>query len=121
MDKFTGQYKNRQPSNLTIGKFKNSISYEIKDPEMYPKIGGGHMYAMAFESPQPEFPGMALEAPVEIPKKGGKEISYYKTNRTYSRLNGSLYYFVLLDSCEFIHDESLSVFKDFLMNGLTIE
>ena len=123
MDRFTGKYKNRRPANLTVGSFKNIISYEIKDPEMYQQIGGGHMYAIAFESTGPDFPGMALEAPVEIPKKGekGKGVRYYKTNRHFSRLTGSLYYFILLDSCEFIHDESFTVFKDFLKNGVTIE
>ena len=120
IDKFTGQYQNRQPVNLTGNRFKNFISYEFRDPETYKEIGGAHMYVIAVERDQPEYPGMALETPIELPKDGSGEVKYYKSSRTYNRLKGKLYYYILLDSCEYIQEESLAVFKDFL-NNLTLE
>jgi hypothetical protein len=119
-DKFTSQYKNRQAVDITANRFKNIISYEFKVPDVYTDIGGGHMYAMAIERGQPDFPGLTLEAPIEVPKQAGGEVKYYRSSRLYDRLRGKLYYFILLDTCEYIHDESLAVFKDFLDN-LTLE
>jgi len=123
LDDFTSKTKsskNKKPVSLSVGKIKNALGYEMQDPDIYPEIGGGHMYALAIERSQPEFPGMALEAPLELPKEVKNEVSYYTAPVKYNRVKGKIYYYILLDSCEFIHDESLSVFMDFL-NGLTIE
>ena len=120
-DKFNARYKVKQPIHLDAENFKDAIATEIYESSMYTDMGGGHLYTIAIERPQPEFPGMLLEAPAEAPKGNSKAATYYKVNRKYSRLSGPMYYFVSLDSCEAINPESLAVFKDFLKNGLLIE
>lgn len=107
------------PVKLTA-KYKDCISYEIIDSEIYKSIGGGHMYMMAIARDEPETPGMLLETANAFPGGNGK-IAYYTAEQYYSRVKGKLYYLVLLDSCDYIHDESLAVFKDFVENGLLIE
>ncbi|RKR81133.1 hypothetical protein BDD43_1277 [Mucilaginibacter gracilis] len=123
MDLFTAQYTNRKPISFTVGQIKNGIAYEIIDPTLYPQIGGGHSYAIAFERSRPAYPGMLMEDAVETPKANGSgdKIKYYADARKFSRFDGKLYYFILLDSCEFINAESLATFKDFVENGVIIE
>ncbi len=99
LDKFSAKSKKRKPISLSVGKIKNGIGYEMWDPDVYQQIGGGHMYALAIERDEPEFPGMALEAPLELPKNGKSEVSYYVAPTKYSRIKGRLYYYILLDSC----------------------
>ncbi|MCS3735836.1 tetratricopeptide repeat protein [Mucilaginibacter dorajii] len=114
------EYKTK-PVHLT-DKYKDCITYEITDPDVYQNIGGGHMYMMAIARDEPENPGMLLESATGNLNHGeAGKINYYNIGQTYSRLKGKLYYIVLLDSCGYIHDESLSVFKDFIENGLVIE
>jgi hypothetical protein len=116
----TSQYKNKKPVNFTVGNVKNCVAYEIKDPSVYQRWGGGHMYAIAFERNAPAFPGMALETPVETPKNGGNEVTYYRAPQKFGRLKSRIYYLILLDSCEYIHAESAAVFKSFL-DSMVIE
>ena len=121
LEKFTANYKSRTPIKFNVGKINDCIAYEIIDPTMYTNIGGGHMYAIVLERNLPEYPGMALEEPQNIPKNGNGGMTYYRSNRNFGRLSNKLYYLILLDSCEYIHDESLAVFKDFLDHSLIIE
>lgn len=122
LDLFTASYSNRKPVNFNIGKLKSGLAYEMTDPGAYKEIGGGHFYAMAIERNAPEFPGMALETPVDVPKpqNGSSGMTVYRAPQVFSRLRAKIYYLVLLDSCEDIHEESLSVFNKFL-NNLVIE
>jgi hypothetical protein len=75
---------------------------------------------IAIARDEPEQPGMLLETVNAFPAGNGK-IAYYTVEQHYSRIKGKLYYLLLLDSCGYIHDESLAVFKDFIENGLLIE
>lgn len=110
-----------KPVNLTR-KYDKSIAYEIIDKSIYQDIGGGHMYMIAIERDEPAYPGIAFEQASGNFSNGevGK-VNYYTAQPQFTRLKGKLYYLVLLDSCEYIHDESLAVFKDFLEKGLLIE
>lgn len=107
------------PVKLT-SKYKDCIAYEVTDPSIYKNIGGGHMYMLAVAKEEPENPGMLLEMANAFPGENGK-ITYYETVPHYSRVKGKLYYLVLLDSCGYIHNESLTIFKDFIENSLLIE
>lgn len=121
LDKFSPKSANRKPLTFSVGNIKSDLGYEILDPSVYSDVGGGHMYAFAIQRNQPEFPGLALEAPAEIPKNGKpNELNYYRNSNAITHIKSKLYYFILLDSCEYIHDESLAVFQDFL-NSLVLE
>lgn len=61
LDVFTGKYTDRKPINFNFGTIKNCLAYELRDPEMYKQIRGGHMYAIAFERDRPAYPGMILK------------------------------------------------------------
>jgi len=115
---FKPEYK-ASPVKLTT-KYNDCIAYEITDPEIYESIGGGRIYMMAIARDEPGQPGMLLETADTFPAGNGK-IANYRVEQHYSRIKGKLYYLVLLDSCGYIHDESLAVFKDFIENGLLIE
>jgi hypothetical protein len=122
LEKFIAGYKNRKPVKFNIGNISDCMAYEIIEPSMYTDIGGGHMYAIAIERNLPAYPGMAIEEPQDLPKSGkGSGMTYYRSNRSFGRLSNKLYYLILLDSCEYIHEESLAVFEDFLENRLVIE
>jgi tetratricopeptide (TPR) repeat protein len=121
LDKFTPDTKFKKPVTFTVGGIKNCIGYEIQAPSFYPQNGGGHSYLIAVERKQPEFPGKALEDPLDLSKSDDKSpVNYYLAPAIYNRINAKLYYYILLDSSEDIHDESLAVFKGFLDN-LTLE
>jgi hypothetical protein len=63
-----------------------------------------------------------LEIPVEIakPKGGAAGMAVYRAPQIYRRISSKIYYLILLDRCEDIHEESKAVFNDFLRN-VTIE
>lgn len=114
---FTKTVKSSAPVHLT-DKFKNAIAVESKDPSIYPNLGGSYSYMMAFAAEEPPYPGIALEKADKLPS--GKGLSYYKVAPKYTRLSGKLYYYVMLDTCKEIHDESLAIFRDFI-NNLVVE
>jgi len=121
LDKFTPDTKFKKPVSFNVGGIKNCIGYEIQAPSFYPQNGGSHSYLIAVERKQPEFPGKALEDPLDLSKSDDKsEVNYYLAPAVYNRINAKLYYYILLDSSEDIHEESLAVFKGFLDN-LTLE
>jgi hypothetical protein len=120
MNGFT-KSKNIKPVSFNVGQINNCIAYEIIDPTIYADMGGSHNYAIAFERTEPEFAGMLLENPMAIPKTNGSNVTYYRAPQRYVRVKDKIYYLILLDTCEDIHDQSLAVFKDFLKNGIVVE
>jgi tetratricopeptide (TPR) repeat protein len=122
LDKFTSASKinGRKSVSLSFSEANNGLAYETKDPTVYPDIGGAHGYAIAIQRNMPEFPGLRLERPAKMPKADTGKVNYYVAQQKNSRLNAKLYYLILFDSCEDIHDESLAVFNNFLSN-LVIE
>ena len=122
LDKMTVKTKDKKAFSFTAGNLKNCIAYEMKEPDLYPQFGGRHMYAIAVERKQPEYPGLSLEAPIEpVFVKGEKvDATYYISQTKYTRVNSNLYYYIFVDSVEAIHEESLTVLKDFISN-LTLE
>jgi len=114
LDKFSTKSKNKKPYVFEFGKkTENSISIEATDPDIYPNIGGSHFYTIVFERNPPEFAGMKIEEPITMPTNGGG-MAYYTMNAKYKHLPKKIYYLVMLDTCGFINNESLSVFNDFL-------
>lgn len=120
MDGFT-KSKKVKPVSFNVGQINNCIAYEITDPAIYADMGGSHNYAIAFERTEPEFAGMLLESPMAIPKNNNSNVAYYRAPQRYLRVKDKVYYLILLDTCEDIHEQSLAVFKDFLKNGILVE
>jgi hypothetical protein len=101
-------------------KYNDIVAYEIREKNMYPDIGGGHLYMIGIERNMPEHPGLLLEDPTTL-KGENNEVTFYSFNNILNRFKGKIFYAIMLDSCEDIHEESLAVFKAFFENQLLIE
>jgi hypothetical protein len=119
LQKFMGKTGEKKKIKFS-DKYEKMIAYEIKDKTMYPDIGGGHMYMVGVERDAPKYPGFILEDPFSFPK-GKKELTYYTPHDSKNRFKGKIFYGIMLDSCEDIHEESLTVFKQIFENQIVIE
>jgi len=88
---------------------------------MYEDIGGGHLYMIGVERESPEFSGLQLENPELLPLGTPGQVSYYRGTNVKTRFKGKIFYAILLDSCEDIHDQSLAIFKELFDNQMVIE
>lgn len=120
VEKLVGKYPTRQKISFS-NKYDQMIAYEIKDKNMYPHLGGGHLYTVGIERDNPEDPGLLLEQPVVLPMKANGQMTYARANQSQNRFPGKIFYVFLLDSCEDIHEQSLETFRSFLEKQLIIE
>ena len=97
------------------------VTYEIVDKNMYKDIGGGHMYMIGVERKAPGYPGLLLERPVGFPKGNSGQVSFYSYPEYKDRFKGRIFHAIMLDSCEDIHEQSLSIFKNMFENQIIIE
>jgi hypothetical protein len=88
---------------------------------MYQDIGGGHWYMIGIERDRPKYAGLLLENPVALPKGNPNEITYYRASDCKDRFNGKIFYAIMLDSCEYINEQSFSIFKSLFDNQIIIE
>ena len=92
-------------------KYEKMIAYEILDKTMYPDIGGGHLYMIGIERNAPKYPGLLLENPDTDQRGVSGQLTFYKAPDYKDRFKGKIFYAIMLDSCEDIHEQSLSIFK----------
>jgi tetratricopeptide (TPR) repeat protein len=102
-------------------KYNRMIAYEIKEPKLYKNFGGGHFYAIGIERNMPDYPGLLLENPFLLPGFEAGKVNYFSVTGSYNRFKGKIFYNIILDSCEDIHDQSLLIFKNLFENQLLIE
>jgi tetratricopeptide (TPR) repeat protein len=76
------------------------LAYEALVPGHYGKAGDGHVEMTAFKRDAPEFPGLLFEEPAgpQVPKDG--KVTYFHPNERFHRLDGTLYYMVMLDTAD---------------------
>jgi len=122
LQQYISKFDEKKKINFSKKKYDKMLAYEIKDKTMYPDIGGGHLYMIGIERNAPPYPGLLLEDPSSFPDANKKnEVSYYRPSNSRNRFTGKIFYAIILDSCEDIHEESLSVFKTFFEKQLVIE
>ncbi|HEV7423835.1 MAG TPA: hypothetical protein VGO21_01465, partial [Candidatus Paceibacterota bacterium] len=102
-------------------KYDKMDAYEIIDKNIYKNIGGGHTYMIGVERSMPGYPGLLLESPATFPRNDSSQVSFYQTPEYMDRFKGRIFYAILLDSCEDIHEQSLSVFKKMFEDQIIIE
>ena len=102
-------------------RYKNLIAYEIIDKSTYKTLGGAHLYSIGIERTSPDYPGLLLENPVALPNTETGVINYFRATGGKTRFKGRIFYNILLDTCEDIHDQSVEIFKTFFENQLVIE
>jgi len=77
---------------------------------------------IGIEREAPKYPGLLLETPASIPKtKLGERPTVYRAQGSKKRFDGRIFYLIMLDSCEDIHEQSYAIFKTFFDNQLIIE
>jgi len=102
-------------------KYDRMIAYEIIDKTMYPNVGGMHGYMIGIEREAPKYPGLLLEDPAAIPNNNSGQMQVYRAQGSKKRFEGKIFYLIMLDTCEDIYEQSLSVFKTVFDNQIIIE
>jgi len=83
---------------------------------LYKTEGDGHALLTAFERAEPEFPGLVLEEPtVPRPPNAGRT-TYFVAPQRLRRVEGTLYYLVLLDTADSVLKEATVDYETFLRN-----
>jgi tetratricopeptide (TPR) repeat protein len=120
INNFVSNYSNKSKISFS-DKYDNMIVYEIKDKTMYPDIGGGHLYMIGIERNAPKYPGLLLENPATLPKGNSDQVTFYTVSDSKDRFKGKIFYAIMLDSCEDIHEQSFAIFKTLFDNQIIIE
>jgi hypothetical protein len=114
-------FKNKSPTLLET-KYGKLKAFEIKDPSLYPEMGGGHMWLVGLEREEPRYPGLIFEYPTQPnQEKNEQGMNYYHPSETIGRFPGKIQYLFLLDTCEEIYEPSMEFFIRFLNERLILE
>lgn len=120
LNQFISKYPNKSEISFST-KFDKINAFEIRDQSMYKDVGGGHLYMIGVEREMPEYPGLLLENPISLPNGEKDKLTYYTISDSKNRFKGRIFYLIILDTCEDIHEQSLVVFRNFFENQLNIE
>lgn len=120
LNKFLDQYPEKSKIPFS-DRYDKMSAFEIHDHTMYQNLGGGHLYMIGVERKMPEYHGLLLENPMSLPDGGKTEVTYYTVSDSKNRFKGRLFYLIMLDTCEDIHEQSFLVFKNFFDNQIIIE
>lgn len=82
------------------------LSYEKTIPGGYGARGNGYGLFTVFKREAPEFPGLLFEEPSGPPAPNDGKVTYYRPNERLHRLDGTLYYLVLLDTADSVLDKA---------------
>ncbi len=89
--------------------------YEYDDPGTYPQIGGSHGYLAVIRRDYHEGIEAEIERPFRLPTGDGQESTwYYVLKEQFARYRGTITHVILLDTCEYIFEESKKDFFDFI-------
>ncbi len=97
------------------------VEFEIVTDAIYKGGGGGHMLAIGFAAKPPEFPGLLFEQ-IDPPPSAttGEAGAYYRVSRVLTRLPGTLYTLVILDSNAQIFEPASADFQ-FLLKSIQLD
>jgi hypothetical protein len=79
------------------------------------------LYILAIERKAPQYPGLLLEDPSTPPDGPTGQVNYFTASDSKTRFKGKMFYAIMLDSCEDIHELSFAVFKELFSNQIIIE
>jgi len=96
-----------------FGDDKFSV-YEYGSPNIYRDIGGSHGYFVKITCDYSVDAELEIEKPSMVKMKNSKGVTYLHFEKEYRRYKGTITHYILLDSCNFIFDESKREFIDFL-------
>jgi hypothetical protein len=85
-------------------------------PGAYKQEGDGHVFITVFKRDAPEFPGLLFEEPMALPDTKDGKVHYFHPNERLRRLEGPLYYLVMLDTASSVLQEAQREYGTFLKN-----
>lgn len=96
-------------------------AYQGKADDLYLSEGGAYNYVLTFSRKEPAQPGILLEFPVAVNESGAETgVSYYQSLAEYNRLQGEIYYLLVLDTTGSVFQESKEEF-DLILRNLIVE
>jgi hypothetical protein len=101
-----GTYPSAKAVEVTHCPSERCLAYEVMRPNAYGAAGNGYGFLMVFERQAPEFPGLLFEEPAgpEAPKDG--KVRYFRPSERIRRMEGKLYYMVMLDTADSVLNEA---------------
>jgi hypothetical protein len=120
LNTFVAKYSDKRKIILS-DKYDKMMAYEVIDKSMYKDIGGGHLYIIGIERKAPKYPGLLLEVPSTPPEGPAGQVNYFTATDIKTRFKGKIFYAIMLDSCEDIHELSFAVFNELFSNQIIIE
>jgi len=115
-----GEYAKTKKITL-LKKYEKSLCFAVSDPSTYSHMGGARFYMCAVERDMPFYPGFELETTSNVKLKADSQLSFFTPSEVQNRMEGKIYYLILLDTCNDIHDESYAYFLHLLQKDLIIE
>lgn len=90
------------------------LAYQASVPGTYGAKGNGHPIMTAFKRDAPEYPGLMFERPFlpEVPKDSN--VASYHPREHLHRMEGTLYYLVMLDTADSVLDDARKDYEIFL-------
>jgi hypothetical protein len=109
-----------QPGRVTQCPSQECLSSEIVKPGGYKAEGDAHFLVTAFKRESPKCPGLLFEQPDGPPVSESKEPQFFHPIERMRRLEGTLYYFVGLDTADSVLEKAKQDYEAFL-KGIEVE
>ena len=112
--------KNNLKEAILIKDRPELKAYEFTDPSRYTELGGSHILIVYFTKEYTEDADIKMEFPSDYGQllsdksNNDSQVKYYASQPEMMRANAPVTYFILLDTCELIYDQSKKDFIDFL-------
>jgi hypothetical protein len=104
------------PAKTDVCSQMQCEAYDISAP-FYPEEEGAHLFVIFMERPKPDFPGLIFEYPHDLRSEDGSdEVKYYRAEARPMRMESSIRYAIILDSCVSIYPKAKDYYEMFLKN-----
>ena len=108
------KYPSASPAKISNCPSDSCFAIQGKELGTYGAAGDGYGTITGFQREQPEFPGIKFEEPLGVPEPTSNGPQYFRPTQRISRIPGTLYYLVLLDTAGSVRDEANSAYTNFL-------
>jgi hypothetical protein len=109
-----------KPAKTPFCSSQECLTSEAVEPGLYREAGDGHVIVTVFRREAPAFPGIPFEELMALPSIEKDKTTYLRSPERLTRLEGTLYYLVLLDSASSVLEKAKSEYAEFL-KGFTAE
>jgi hypothetical protein len=112
--------KAAEPLRIGACPAQECLAYEIIEPAGYKAEGDAHFLMAVFKREAPESSGLLFEQPAGPPTSENKDPQYFRPTERLRRLDGTLYYFVALDTADSVLEKAKNDYEVFL-SGIKVE